>query len=58
MPTVADALADWNGGGTLNAPDPSAPAVHESGLNFGTVFVVGLLVASAIGGIVEYRKHR
>jgi hypothetical protein len=54
MATVADALAEWNGGGTLNAPSES----ESGGLNLGSVFIGGLLVAAAVAGVVEYRKKK
>ena len=54
MATVSDSLADWNGGGTLRG---SPETETESKLNLGAVFVGGLLVASAIGGAIQIKRH-
>lgn len=50
MRTVADAMND---GSFLSAPAQET----DSKLNLGAVFVGGLLVASAIGGIIELRRR-
>lgn len=55
MKTVANA-----GDGSPNEWDDgtlSAPGQTDSGLSFGSVFVVGLLIASAVGGVIELRRR-
>ena len=54
MNTVADTLSEWNGGGTLRAPSSETT---DSSLGFGPIFVVGLLVASAVGAAIEFRRR-
>jgi hypothetical protein len=50
MPTVADSFnREWTG---LRAPEP-----EKEKTELGTIFVGGLLVAAAVAGVIEYRKH-
>ena len=57
MKTIANANDgtpnEWDDG-TLSAPS----ADSGGGLNFGSVFVVGLLIASAIGGAVAVEQRK